>query len=585
SVLDAWSKAMALGELRGDNLNTIIQKGGRLSKALADSMGVSVNQLRKLGEQGKITSTAMFGVTSQLEKLQSEADAMPATVADGFTRLGNAVLVFVGEADKAVGSSSRLAEAMVKIADAIKQAPEESWFDTVFKGLGDEMAKTLAADARDLERIGRALEYLSSHNAGQMFDDAVTAMKGIKDEIPSYEAALGEAEQAVAAMALNSKGRFGEVDDAFQDLVQQILNGRGTVKSANDAIVALGEVDPSFHKMQDKIASAITWFINLRDAANEASAAAAATNDVGAFPSWRQVRNDFGPDLSGDGGSIKPQATMSRGKSPGEKFQDTLDQQKRRTELLVAETKLRAGMPPLVNDYGYALEKLRTQLDLENAAAKAGLALTPDRRKAIAELAEGYATATAEAAKLAEAQGQARQQMEDWFSTSRDITRGFIDDLVAGKSAAEALGNVFQQLGSKLLDLGLNSLFGTGSGANPFGLIGKALGFASGGYTGPGARNQPAGIVHKGEVVWSQNDIANAGGVAAVEAMRRGLAFPSLGTGSSDGATTISVPVTITAPGADAAALIEVRKEVAKLQANLPGIIKQTVARRAKNGW
>jgi len=121
SVLDAWSKAMALGELRGDNLNTIIQKGGRLSKALADSMGVSVNQLRKLGEQGKITSTAMFGVTSQLEKLQSEADAMPATVADGFTRLGNAVLVFVGEADKAVGSSSRLAEAMVKIADAIKQ--------------------------------------------------------------------------------------------------------------------------------------------------------------------------------------------------------------------------------------------------------------------------------------------------------------------------------------------------------------------------------------------------------------------------------------------------------------------------------
>ncbi|MGQ7957687.1 tape measure protein [Pseudomonas sp. SP16.1] len=48
-------------------------------------------------------------------------------------------------------------------------------------------------------------------------------------------------------------------------------------------------------------------------------------------------------------------------------------------------------------------------------------------------------------------------------------------------------------------------------------------GFASGGYTGPGGRYEPAGVVHRGEVVWSQLDIARAGGVAVVEAMRRGL--------------------------------------------------------------
>lgn len=48
-------------------------------------------------------------------------------------------------------------------------------------------------------------------------------------------------------------------------------------------------------------------------------------------------------------------------------------------------------------------------------------------------------------------------------------------------------------------------------------------GFDSGGYTGPGGKHQPAGVVHKGEVVWSQQDIARAGGVGVVEAMRRGL--------------------------------------------------------------
>ena len=44
--------------------------------------------------------------------------------------------------------------------------------------------------------------------------------------------------------------------------------------------------------------------------------------------------------------------------------------------------------------------------------------------------------------------------------------------------------------------------------------------FYNGGYTGSGGMYEPAGIVHKGEVVWSQADVANAGGVAAVESLR-----------------------------------------------------------------
>jgi lambda family phage tail tape measure protein len=61
-------------------------------------------------------------------------------------------------------------------------------------------------------------------------------------------------------------------------------------------------------------------------------------------------------------------------------------------------------------------------------------------------------------------------------------------------------------------------------------------GFSEGGYTGPGGVNDPAGIVHKGEVVWSQADINRFGGVAAVEAMRRGEAMPA-GVSSSGGST------------------------------------------------
>lgn len=49
----------------------------------------------------------------------------------------------------------------------------------------------------------------------------------------------------------------------------------------------------------------------------------------------------------------------------------------------------------------------------------------------------------------------------------------------------------------------------------------KDQGFADGGFTGYGGKYDPAGIVHKGEVVWSQDDIRRWGGVGLVENMRK----------------------------------------------------------------
>ncbi|ENU80130.1 hypothetical protein F975_01883 [Acinetobacter sp. ANC 3789] len=46
--------------------------------------------------------------------------------------------------------------------------------------------------------------------------------------------------------------------------------------------------------------------------------------------------------------------------------------------------------------------------------------------------------------------------------------------------------------------------------------------FYDGGYTGTGGKYDVAGVVHKGEVVWSQQDVARSGGVVAVERARRG---------------------------------------------------------------
>lgn len=61
--------------------------------------------------------------------------------------------------------------------------------------------------------------------------------------------------------------------------------------------------------------------------------------------------------------------------------------------------------------------------------------------------------------------------------------------------------------------------------------------FDGGGYTGPGGKHDPAGIVHKGEVVFSQDDVRRHGGVSAVEATRlRGYSNGGIVGGGVSGA-------------------------------------------------
>lgn len=111
--------------------------------------------------------------------------------------------------------------------------------------------------------------------------------------------------------------------------------------------------------------------------------------------------------------------------------------------------------------------------------------------------------------------------------------------------------------------------------------------FSEGGFTGPGGKYQPAGIVHKGEVVWSQADVARAGGVGAVEALRNGYAnggavgvsvprIPSLKP-ANDNAVKVNYAPVIDARGADAAAVARLERVVAKQGAEMQGRVEAAV--------
>jgi lambda family phage tail tape measure protein len=85
-------------------------------------------------------------------------------------------------------------------------------------------------------------------------------------------------------------------------------------------------------------------------------------------------------------------------------------------------------------------------------------------------------------------------------------------------------------------------------------------GFSTGGFTGKGAPNEVAGLVHKGEVVWSQRDVARAGGVDVVEGMRRGaLAYVGSGLAARPPA---APPVSVVVPPLTRAAASELKVDI-----------------------
>lgn len=119
-----------------------------------------------------------------------------------------------------------------------------------------------------------------------------------------------------------------------------------------------------------------------------------------------------------------------------------------------------------------------------------------------------------------------------WFSGKFGAVLNFLQGL--GARFLEAGKNLIQSLidgfTSKLAYLrekigALGSYIGRGIGI--VGDIASGKGFSAGGYTGAGGVHEAAGIVHKGEVVFSQRDVARFGGWQAVEKIRKSGIAPA----------------------------------------------------------
>lgn len=114
------SQGLASGTLRGEELNSILEQTPRVAQAIASGLGVGIGQLRKLGEEGKLTAEAVVGALERSSPaIAAEFARMTPTIGQAFTQLGNSGLNLVGTLDQMAGASSGVATGLGKMADGV----------------------------------------------------------------------------------------------------------------------------------------------------------------------------------------------------------------------------------------------------------------------------------------------------------------------------------------------------------------------------------------------------------------------------------------------------------------------------------
>jgi len=121
AALTQLGQGLASGTLRGEELNSVLEQAPRLAQAIADSMGKPRGALRKLAEQGELTTSVVFdALLSQSEKLNHEFSTLEITSAQAMTTLKDQVGRVTGEISKQLNITSSYTDKILRLSSYIE---------------------------------------------------------------------------------------------------------------------------------------------------------------------------------------------------------------------------------------------------------------------------------------------------------------------------------------------------------------------------------------------------------------------------------------------------------------------------------
>lgn len=90
STMYNLTQALSTGVLRGNDLNIVMSNAPQIAQRIADYMGVSVGEIKKMGAEGKITADIVKNaMLSAAEDINAQFEAMPMTFGDAVQKCKN----------------------------------------------------------------------------------------------------------------------------------------------------------------------------------------------------------------------------------------------------------------------------------------------------------------------------------------------------------------------------------------------------------------------------------------------------------------------------------------------------------------
>lgn len=202
STMTQLSQALASGVLRGEEFNSISENGSRLAVALADSLGVTIGQLRGMAAQGKLTTEVVVnGLLKQSDAIANEFANTALTMGQAFTVATNNITKFVGESSSVNTSIKIFNQGIISLSENLDVVANVIGAAAVIFGGRFAGALALATKARvDDALAARAQAVATAESTAAAATSAtVVARKALLDKEAALSSlALAQAEYNVA---------------------------------------------------------------------------------------------------------------------------------------------------------------------------------------------------------------------------------------------------------------------------------------------------------------------------------------------------------------------------------------------------
>ena len=253
------SQAMASGVLRGDEFNSVNEAAPRLMELIADAAGKPVGALRKLAEEGKLTTEVLSKALTDpklVAGIEKEFGKIPVTFGDIRTAFGNTFTLIAGAFAKGFGISDSLAVILAKVqAWGVSLQPTFESIGKAVRQVFEQLAPVIGA----IKDVGATAISFLADNMGTIIGVAKAAAAAFL----AFKAAAGAqwiagtVGQIIALeRALGATGAASAIFSAGMKAAQSAVRGLTVAIAANPIgfiAVALTSVITLLYQFRDSI--------------------------------------------------------------------------------------------------------------------------------------------------------------------------------------------------------------------------------------------------------------------------------------------------------------------------------------------